>query len=79
MSRLNTRRADQAISAGGGDARKTLKGLIATNDFLRPRFDELRAAVVTLAVGFRRSASSRMPCEEGPAVLTLCSSKLAHT
>jgi hypothetical protein len=38
MSRLNTRRADQAISAGGGDARKTLKGLIATNDFLRLRF-----------------------------------------
>jgi hypothetical protein len=27
--------ADQAISACGGDARKTLKGLIAANDFLR--------------------------------------------
>jgi hypothetical protein len=46
MSRLNTRRTDQAICAGGGDARKTLKGLIATNDFLRLRFDELRAAVL---------------------------------
>ena len=27
--------AGQAISACGGDARKTLKGLIAANDFLR--------------------------------------------
>jgi ATP-dependent DNA ligase len=32
-----------------------------------------------LAVGFRRSASSRMPCEEGPAALTFCSSELVHS
>jgi hypothetical protein len=37
--------ADQAISTGGGDARKTMKGLIAANDFLALRLDELRAAV----------------------------------
>jgi hypothetical protein len=33
---------DQAISTGGGDTRKTMKGLIVANDFLALRFDELR-------------------------------------
>lgn len=37
--------ADRAISSGSGDARKTMNGLIAANDFLGLRFDELRAAV----------------------------------
>jgi hypothetical protein len=37
--------ADQAISTGGGDARKTIKEPISANDFLALRFDELRAAV----------------------------------
>ncbi len=37
--------ADQGTPAGGGDARKTVEGLIAANDFLGLRLEELRAAV----------------------------------
>jgi len=33
------------MPAGGSDARKTVEGLIAANDFLGLRFEELRAAV----------------------------------
>jgi hypothetical protein len=40
-----------------------MKGLIAANHFLRLRFEELRAAYrkAILAVGFRGSASAKMP------------------
>jgi hypothetical protein len=61
--------------------RKKVKGLIAANDFLGLRSEEQgrRHRTAILAVGFRNSARSRMPCVEGPAVLPFCSSKLAHS
>ena len=37
--------ADQAIAAGGGDARETVKALIVANDFLETQLDELRRRV----------------------------------
>jgi hypothetical protein len=60
--------------------RKTVKGLIAANDFLVLRSEEQgrRHRTAILAVGFR-NARSRMPCVEGPVVLLFCSSKLAHS
>lgn len=62
--------ADQTISACGGDARKTVKGLIAANDFIgRSGWKSKGGGIERLAVGFRSSARSRMPREEGPAVL----------
>jgi hypothetical protein len=48
-----------------GNALKTVNRLIAANGFLGLRA-VLRKTI--LAVSFRRSASSRMPCEEEPSV-----------
>jgi hypothetical protein len=70
---------ERAISACGGDARKTAKGLIVANDFLGLRRNWGRVyRKAILAVGFRRSASSRMPARKG-AALSFCSSELAHS
>jgi hypothetical protein len=49
---------DRAISSGSGDARKTMKGLIATNDFLGLRFEELSAAVPK---GYFNDLDTRLP------------------
>jgi hypothetical protein len=65
----------------GRGRRKTMKELIAANDFLGLRSEEQgrRHRTAILAVGFRSSARSRMPCVEGPVVLPFFSSKLAHS
>jgi hypothetical protein len=39
--------ADQAIAACGGDARETVKALIAANHFLETDLEKLKAAVST--------------------------------
>lgn len=37
--------ADQAIEAGGGDAREAVKALLVAVDFLESKVDELKGAV----------------------------------